>query len=168
MKLSGQYPEATTRDKVIGWIGMGFVAAVLSPWILVAVGCMVVGVGSYFRGDRSLLICFPAGVALIVLPIVLVYLDHRRYPRIVGFDLDEEQFVFRFPRALDKTTRSVREVCWVENRMSKYGKTRGYRVRFQDGRGIFFSRSLPHADELASALRELAAANPKSVCDWLW
>lgn len=137
-----------------GWIGLAVVGAFLLPWIAIAIGCITVGIGAIFRGERSLIVCFPAGLALLLLPALLFYLDRRWYPRISQFVLDDNMLTYTRARESVATSRLVDDVRWVEHRMHR-GHTRGYLVKFSDGSGIFVCRSLSSADELVIALKNV-------------
>jgi hypothetical protein len=153
MKLVGQTTPSTRSELILGWIGLVVVGAFLLPWIVMAVGCVLAGIVAIQRGEHSLVICLPAGLALLLLPTLLFYLDHRWYPRISEFVLDEDVLTYTRGRDPVPVRRRTDDVRWVKNRMHK-GRTRGYLVKFHDGSGIFVCRSLTHADELARALRE--------------
>jgi hypothetical protein len=155
MKLTGQFPPTTRSETILGWFGLVIVIAFLLPWIVMAVGCIVVGAGSLLQGDYALAICLPAGLALLILPIVLFYLDHRWYARVSNFALDGRQITYSVPGAKDAKMQEIDDVRWVKTRMHR-GKTRGYLVKFHDGSGVFVCRSLTNADELARALKESA------------
>ena len=125
------------------------------PWIAIAVGCLLAGIVAIQRGEYSLIVCFPAGLALLVLPPLLFYLDCRCYRRVTGFALAGKDFTYTVSRDAVSIHRSSEDVCWVTNRMHR-GRTTGYLIKFRDGGGIFVCRSLSNADELAGALKESA------------
>lgn len=156
MKLVGQLPPFTRTQWILGWVGLAMVVVLLLPWILIAVGCILAGIGAIQRGEYSLVICLPAGLALLLLPALLVYLNGRWYPRVSGFSLDGRVLTYTLARAKVVVQRPTDEVRWVKNRMHR-GHTRGYLVKFRDGCGIFVCRSITHADELARLLREEAS-----------
>jgi hypothetical protein len=153
MKLIGRFPPTTRFQSIFGWLGLVIVAGFLLPWIVLAVGCILAGVVAIQRGEGSLIICLPAGVALLALPTLLFYFDCRWYPRIGGFILDGNVLTYTLARDSTSLHRKTDDVRWVKNRMHR-GRTRGYLVKFQDGSGIFVCRSLSNADELARVLRE--------------
>jgi hypothetical protein len=62
---------------MLDWIGLLIVGAILLPWIAIAIGSILVGIIAISRGERALIVCFPAGLALFVLPTLLIYLDRR-------------------------------------------------------------------------------------------
>lgn len=152
MKLIGQFAPSTRSEVMLGWIGLAVVGAFLLPWIAIAIGCIMVGIGAIFRGERALIVCFPAGLALLLLPALLFYLDRRWYPRISQFVLDDNMLTYTLARESVATSRLIDDVSWVAHRMHR-GHTRGYLVKFTDGSGIFVCRSLSSADELAIALK---------------
>ncbi len=154
MKLIGQFAPSTRSEVILGWIGLAVVGTFLLPWIAIAIGCIIVGIGAVFRGERALIVCFPAGFALLLLPALLFYLDRRWYPRISRFVLDDNMLTYTLARESVATSRQIDDVCWVEHRMHR-GHTRGYLVKFTDGSGIFVCRSLSSADELAIALKNV-------------
>ncbi len=154
MKLIGQFGPSTRSDLIFGWIGLAFVGVFLLPWITIAIGCITIGIGATFRGERALIVCFPAGVALLVLPALAFYLDRRWYPRISQFVLDDNVLSYTLPHESVATSRQIDDVRWVEHRMHR-GHTRGYLVKFRDGNGIFVCRSLSSADELAIVLKNM-------------
>lgn len=157
MKLSGQFPPATRSERIQGWLGGVVIFVFLLPWIAIAVGCILVGIGSIFRGDTTLLICLPAGLALLILPTVLLYLERRWYPRISSFTVDGSQLVYCLAGQSNLTYKELADVRWISHQRSRAGKTRGFRVKFRDGSGIYFCRSLPNADAFAQLLRESSA-----------
>lgn len=152
MRLEGQFPPSTRSQTILGWIGLAIVGAFLLPWIAIGVACILAGIRAISIGENSLIICLPAGLALLILPATLFYLDHRWYARISSFTLEEGQISYTFSRSQDLRTQRVENVCWVGPRMSR-GRTRGYLIKFKDGSGIFVCRSLTNADELARALK---------------
>lgn len=151
MKLIGQYAPATRSQSLIGWLGVIVAVALLLPWIALAIGCVLAGVVAIQRGERSLFVCLPAGVALLVLPALLCWLNYRWYPRIQGFILDGNEFSYTLARDSTVVHRSLDEVRWVQNR-GRRRRSRGYLLKFQDGSGIYVSRALSNADELAGLL----------------
>lgn len=154
MKLTGEVVPSTRSEVILGWIGLAVVGVFLLPWIAIAIGCIMVGMGAVFRGERALIVCFPAGLALLVLPALLFYLDRRWYPRISQFMLDDNMLTYTLANESVATSRQINDVRWVENRMHR-GHTRGYLVKFSDGKGIMVCRSLSSSEELANALRNV-------------
>ena len=152
MKLIGRFAPSTRSDLLLGWIGLAFVGAFIAPWIAIAIGCVIIGVGGIFRGERALIVCFPAGLALLLLPALLFWLDRRWYSPISQFALDDNMLTYTLARKSVTASRLIDDVRWVEHRMHR-GYTRGYLVKFTDGSGIFVCRSLSSADELAIALK---------------
>lgn len=161
MKLVGQIPPSTRSELIFGWVGLSVAVVFLLPWATIAVGSVLAGIVAIQRGDRSLVICLPAGLALMLLPALLIYLNGRWYRRISEFSLDGNVFRYTLARAKVVEQRATDEVRWVKNRMHR-GHTRGYLVKFQDGCGIFVCRSITHADEFARVLREEASGRRKA------
>jgi hypothetical protein len=160
-KLSGQMETAGRSQTFVGAIGLVFVVAILLPWVVLAVGCILAGIVAIQRGERALVVCLPAGLALLVAPALLFWLDSRWYPRISGFVHDDDVLRYTLSRDSTSVTRPTDDVRWVTPRMHR-GRTRGHLVKFRDGSGIFVCRSIPHADELAQALKEAANKRPKA------
>lgn len=154
MKLIGQFAPSTRSDLVFGWIGLAFLSVFLLPWIMIAIGCITVGIGAVFRGERALIVCFPAGIALLVLPVLGFYLDRRWYPRISQFVLDDNVLTYTLSHESEAKSRQINDVRWVEHRMHR-GHTRGYLVKFRDGSGIYVCRSLSNAHELAIVMKNM-------------
>ena len=160
MKLIGQFAPSTRSDLMFWWIGLAFVVVFLLPWIAIAIGCIIMGIAAVFRGERALIVCFPAGIALLALPTLVFNLDRRWYPRISQFVLDDDVLTYTLPRESVTMSRPINDVRWVEHRMHRW-HTRGYLVKFRDGNGIFVCRSLSSADELAIVLKNMVKIGRK-------
>ncbi|MBX3438026.1 MAG: small multi-drug export protein [Planctomycetaceae bacterium] len=160
MKLIGQFGPTTRTQSIIGWLGLMLFVALLLPWIAIAGGCILAGIIAIQRGERALAICLPAGLALLVLPALLFYLDGRWYQRISDFVLDDDRFTYTLCRNEESVHRQLDDILWVEHRMRRR-RTQGYLVKFRDGDGIFISRSLSNSDELARALKDAANNRPR-------
>lgn len=152
MKLIGEYKDPSQSETIAGWIGLVAFGAILLPWIAIAMGCITNGAGALFRGDRGLIVCLPAGIALLLLPTLLVYLNRRWYAPISRFELDDSIFTFTLAHKSDARKRSIDDIRWLEHRVRR-GHTRGYIIKFIDGCGIYISRELDNADELAQAIK---------------
>jgi hypothetical protein len=148
---------------MLDWIGLLIVGAILLPWIAIAIGSILVGIIAISRGERALIVCFPAGLALFVLPTLLIYLDRRWYPRISQFILEDNRLTFMRTHDPVATSRQISDVRWVERRRRR-GRTHGYLVKFIDGSGIFLCWSLSNADELAIALKKGSETSVNDAC----
>jgi hypothetical protein len=152
MKIVGQNKDHPQSEAITNWLGLIAFGAMLLPWIAIAIGCVTLGVGAIFRGDRELIVCLPAGIALLLLPTLLVYLAGLWYAPISGFELDGSMFTYTLDRKSDAKKRSIDDIRWLDHRMRR-GHTRGYVIKFTDGCGIYVPRSLDKSDELAQAVK---------------
>lgn len=154
MKLSGQLEPSTQSEQMLGWAGLAVVGAILLPWIAIAIGSIMVGIVAISRGDRALIVCFPAGLALFLLPALFIYLNSRWYPRISQFVLEDNLLTFIRTHDSVATSRPLSDIRWLDHKMRR-GHTRGYLIKFTDGRGVYISRSIGNADELAKMIKRL-------------
>lgn len=164
--LVGRYPETTVRDSIAGYIALILICVILLPWIAIAAGCILLGVHGIARGEPSVIIGLPAGIALLFAGPLLLYLKKRWYPPICQFDFDGQELRYAFRENQIAEIRSVNEVCKVVRRKgAKAHKTWGYDVMFEDRSWIHISRSLTNADELYEALSTHLAERLRSVVE---
>jgi hypothetical protein len=154
MKLIGTFARSTRSNVISSWIGLAVIGIFLLPWIAIAIGCILIGIGAVIRGEHALTVCLPTGLAVLLLPSLLFYLDRRWYRRISQFVLDGSILTYKFARDSVETSQKIQDVRWVEHR-TRRGHTHGYLVKFKDGSGIFVCRSLSSADELAKLLKNV-------------
>lgn len=160
MKLEGVIPLRPFSERILGYVVTVLVLTViLTPWLLISVGCIFVGCLAWARDEPGLLVCLPAGVSLLIAFPLLFWLQRVWYPPICSFAFDGTQLQFAFDELGKFETRLVSEIATVyKAKKPKRRRVRGYIVTFRDRKSIFVSRALNNADSLYAALI-------KATCD---
>jgi hypothetical protein len=159
MQVIGAVPKLPTSQHVLRIVVASvFATAVLVPWLLISVGCVIVGCLAISRNESGLIVCLPAGLAILFALPLLCYLQLTWYPRIRRFHFDGEIFRYSLCDSGDFHSRSLSDVLKVYKvKKPKRCRICGYILTFRDGSSFYISRSLVNADILYDELLRMIA-----------
>jgi hypothetical protein len=157
--LAGEFavPERSLLGALGAALAYGHVAIVLAPFFMLGVMCIMVGLLALDRGDKDLLVCLPAGVAIIGVMVGAPFLVRWLYPPIARFEYDGAAFTHWRRWDADPVTHAVHQIKSTFPCTTRRGVW-GYMVKFHDRSRVFVNRAMPNAEALYRQLdADLAA-----------
>ena len=156
--LIGEYrPEPASGPQiVVQCLAYVLAAALLLPWVLMGVGLIMVGSLAISRGQQELIICLPAGVALLAGVPLITYLKYRWHPTVQRFQYDGTTLQFLINRQTEYQSQLATEVSAIYRRKRPKGRrVTGHEIYFRDGTKIYLPCWLSNADLLVSHLTDV-------------
>jgi hypothetical protein len=156
MVIEGKDQEAE-QPLLVRILMLMLLRLLLMPWVLMAGGLLLVGIGSFFRKDwEELRICLPAGIALTAAIVGGFWLWLRSPRWIYEFRYAEDFLEFVTKPGEPPVMKDVIEIADVSEFYQR--RTAGYLIRFRDGTRIALNRRVPYAGRLYAALQQDIAA----------
>lgn len=154
MPVIGAVPKLPRSQQVCGIVATSVLAtAVLIPWLLIGIGCVIVGCLAASRNETTLIVCLPAGLAILIALPLLYYLQLRWNPWIRRFHFDGEIFKYAFSDSDNFQSRSLADMLKIyKAKKPRRRRIHGYILTFRDRSSIYISRSLTNADTLYAEL----------------
>jgi hypothetical protein len=154
--IIGESPDMAPRSFLGGVLGAASIAKfalLLLPWLLIAIGCIAVGVLGLARGDRTLIICLPAGLFLAALFVIVPWLMRRFYRPIQRFECTAEKLTYWYDCTAQGTRKSFDDLKAIRKQQTRHSLW-GYVILFRDGTRIFVNRAMPNADAMYLRLED--------------
>ncbi|MDX2036592.1 MAG: hypothetical protein SFX72_08065 [Isosphaeraceae bacterium] len=153
--LEGERPAESFFDRLLrATVSTAF----LAPFLLMGVGMVIVGLLALGprRDMPELLICLPAGLALLVLIVGVLWYVAIRIPSLTveRFAFDGAQLAIDLPKRGRFIGAVVPSIEIAEQRGRRGRGLRGWWLRFDEIGWIYLSKDFPNAGELVGLLRE--------------
>lgn len=156
--LIGEYrPEPASGQQIlVQCLAYILAAALLLPWVLLGVGLIIAGSLAISRGQQELIVCLPAGVALLAGIPLITYLKYRWHPTVQRFKYDGTTLQLLLNRQTEYQSQLATDVTAIYRRKRPKGRrVSGHDIYFRDGAKIFLPRWLSNADLLVSHLTDI-------------
>lgn len=153
--LIGEYhPEPATRyQTLVQCLVYGLAVLVILPWLLLGLGLIIAGTLAVSRGQKELIICLPAGVALLAGIPLITYLKYRWQPTVQRFEYDGSTLKLLLNRETEYICHPVTNVtAFYRRKRPKSRRVRGYEIAFSDGSSVYLPCWLSNSDLLVSHL----------------